>query len=525
MKNKINILLMLFLFTGCSSTETSLNTMSEHEHTYSQTWSRDGVYHRHESTCEHEIIIDKAEHDYDEGKITKKASCKEHGIKTYTCKVCEFKKTEELPLLEHEFETTYRSDDDYHWYECKNCDTRKDQASHDFNVSYQEIDGEQYKIKTCKICNKVVKGKLGLTKLTSLSDKVTDKGGYVTPQFNRSCLNSEFTLNGFKIEDGISMHPSDNDGFITFDISSYEYDTFVSTIGKTDQQKDCNVRFKVIVDDLIKYESPLIKNAEMEYIEVDIKDAKKLSLCVSNGGDSFSFDESVFAYPTLINKVNLDVVDLTLENLPYVQKVDQDLSLDNVSAIVKYNTGAFKRITKDEFTITNYDKTLLGKQNINITYNDKEFTYELFNSENDIYLNTIQDKWVEQNSYFTPTIGEDCDDQTQFAIGGYIFDNGICIHPKGNEDPGFIKIDLSEINYGKFHTVLGKTRKGIAYDLTFSIYGDEEVLFTKILRPGQFETIDLDISTYQTLKLEVKIGNDNTITYGSSGFADTVIYK
>ena len=142
----------------------------------------------------------------------------------------------------------------------------------------------------------------------------------------------------------------------------------------------------------------------MEYIEVDIKDAKKLSLCVSNGGDSFSFDESVFAYPTLINKVNLDVVDLTLENLPYVQKVDQDLALDNVSAIVKYNTGAFKRITKDEFTITNYDKTLLGKQNINITYNDKEFTHELFNSENDIYLNTIQDKWIEQNSYFTSTI-------------------------------------------------------------------------------------------------------------------------
>ena len=45
------------------------------------------------------------EHEYDEGKITKEATCKEEGIKTITCKLCGEEKTETVPLAEHTYDS------------------------------------------------------------------------------------------------------------------------------------------------------------------------------------------------------------------------------------------------------------------------------------------------------------------------------------------------------------------------------------------------------------------------------------
>lgn len=44
------------------------------------------------------------EHEYDEGKITKEATCKEEGVKTFTCKLCENEKTEAISLVEHTYD-------------------------------------------------------------------------------------------------------------------------------------------------------------------------------------------------------------------------------------------------------------------------------------------------------------------------------------------------------------------------------------------------------------------------------------
>jgi len=43
-------------------------------------------------------------HTWDEGKITKEATCTEKGVKTYTCSRCGETKTEEIPLLKHDYE-------------------------------------------------------------------------------------------------------------------------------------------------------------------------------------------------------------------------------------------------------------------------------------------------------------------------------------------------------------------------------------------------------------------------------------
>lgn len=45
------------------------------------------------------------EHEYDEGKITKEATCQEEGTKTFTCKLCNNEKTETIPLAEHTYDS------------------------------------------------------------------------------------------------------------------------------------------------------------------------------------------------------------------------------------------------------------------------------------------------------------------------------------------------------------------------------------------------------------------------------------
>lgn len=49
------------------------------------------------------LIACGCEHEYDVGKITQKPTCIEHGVKTYTCKLCGSIKTEEIPLGDHDY--------------------------------------------------------------------------------------------------------------------------------------------------------------------------------------------------------------------------------------------------------------------------------------------------------------------------------------------------------------------------------------------------------------------------------------
>lgn len=56
-----------------------------HEHTYSSEWTSDATSHWHAATCGHDVKSDEAAHTFDEG--------------VKTCSVCEYKKTEAIPVL------------------------------------------------------------------------------------------------------------------------------------------------------------------------------------------------------------------------------------------------------------------------------------------------------------------------------------------------------------------------------------------------------------------------------------------
>ena len=75
------------------------------EHSWSESWSKDGAEHWHECTVCHEKK-DVAAHVWDEGQVTSQATCTGEGVMTYTCTVCGGTKTEPIAALGHDYEWT-----------------------------------------------------------------------------------------------------------------------------------------------------------------------------------------------------------------------------------------------------------------------------------------------------------------------------------------------------------------------------------------------------------------------------------
>ena len=74
-------------------------------HTYGEEWKKDESGHWHESTCDakaptHDVMkSDFAAHTFDEGVVTKPADYGVVGTKKFTCTVCGYSKTEEIPAF------------------------------------------------------------------------------------------------------------------------------------------------------------------------------------------------------------------------------------------------------------------------------------------------------------------------------------------------------------------------------------------------------------------------------------------
>lgn len=85
------VLCLVFVFASCK----------EHTHEYSEEWKHDADKHWVEATCcEGEIGLEAA-HTFNQGEITTQPGCETKGVKTYTCTVCKFTKTEEIAATGH----------------------------------------------------------------------------------------------------------------------------------------------------------------------------------------------------------------------------------------------------------------------------------------------------------------------------------------------------------------------------------------------------------------------------------------
>ena len=129
-------------------TENVSDPADPHEHTYAEEWTTSETKHWHAATCVHDDKKDEADHDFDEGVVS-------GSVKTYTCKVCEYKKTETVSdpadPHEHTYAESWSTSETKHWH-AATCghDAKKDEADHDFD---EGVVSGSVKTYTCRVCD------------------------------------------------------------------------------------------------------------------------------------------------------------------------------------------------------------------------------------------------------------------------------------------------------------------------------------------------------------------------------------
>lgn len=161
--------------TACSATRTEAIAKTTVHSFGAWTQVNDSTHKRTCSVCD---FAETANHTWNTGAVTKNATCKETGVKTYTCTACGAVKTEDIAKLtthaynhacdtdcnvcgltrttNHSYKTTLSKDKSAHWYECDVCGDRKDSASHTPGAAATENSAQ-----TCTICGYVITPALG----------------------------------------------------------------------------------------------------------------------------------------------------------------------------------------------------------------------------------------------------------------------------------------------------------------------------------------------------------------------------
>lgn len=122
--------------------QTVIPDAPDHVHSFKEGWEKDGVYHWHDSACDHDVVSGKTLHEWDAGTVNVAASCKAAGETLYACKICGATKTEVIPKTNHDWEESDVAATclaaGYHTRTCKTCKTteRSDYVAalgHDFS--------------------------------------------------------------------------------------------------------------------------------------------------------------------------------------------------------------------------------------------------------------------------------------------------------------------------------------------------------------------------------------------------------
>lgn len=177
--------------TGCNATKTETVAQLT-THSYGSWTKVSDTQHKHTcSVCEKSETVN---HTWDNGKVTKKATCKEEGVTTFTCSGCKTTKTEKIAILTthtydnacdtncnicnatrnitHNYKTSWSQDKTNHWHECSVCKDKKDVTAHTPGAEATETTAQK-----CTVCGYVIKAALGHTH-DYASDWTTDENGH-----------------------------------------------------------------------------------------------------------------------------------------------------------------------------------------------------------------------------------------------------------------------------------------------------------------------------------------------------------
>lgn len=132
-----------------------------HQHTFSNEWSSDDIYHWHSATCEHTSEVnEKDTHNWNNGEVTVTPTTTQDGMMTYMCAICKQQRTETIYATGHKH--TYASDWSYnettHWHAstCNHVGEINNDEEHKWNsgtiIENSTIYQEGFIRYECEIC-------------------------------------------------------------------------------------------------------------------------------------------------------------------------------------------------------------------------------------------------------------------------------------------------------------------------------------------------------------------------------------
>ena len=129
-------------YVAVNGVKTEYKVQVEHTHAYGN-WE---LYNPNENDCEKKLYYrvcstcggiewkegTYADHNF--ATVTTPATCQAGGYDTKTCQTCgKVEVCNQTPIADHTFETTYTTDDAYHWYNCQFCSATNGKAEHNLN--------------------------------------------------------------------------------------------------------------------------------------------------------------------------------------------------------------------------------------------------------------------------------------------------------------------------------------------------------------------------------------------------------
>ena len=151
---------LTFTCSECNGTKTEPVVAGHKWNT--EEWDKDNTHHWHNCTAANCPVTDNskkdgyAAHTWDEGTVTKPATCTEAGEKKRTCTVCQQTKTETIPATGHKWSTEWKSDGTNHWHVCENgCTEISGKDAHTWNSEITKqptCTGAGERTFTCAIC-------------------------------------------------------------------------------------------------------------------------------------------------------------------------------------------------------------------------------------------------------------------------------------------------------------------------------------------------------------------------------------
>lgn len=147
--------------TVCGYEDTGVIPMDENAHTFASEWTKTEQKHYKASTCGHDVKDQESNHNFTE-TVTTPATHTTVGERLFTCSVCGYTRTEEIPMdpNAHTFALEWTKTETEHYYAstCGHAAAKKDYGLHDWNIVVVDATPSQdgSRTKTCRVCGKVI---------------------------------------------------------------------------------------------------------------------------------------------------------------------------------------------------------------------------------------------------------------------------------------------------------------------------------------------------------------------------------